>query len=155
MAKPLFGIDDKSKGLRGFVRDLEHKLEEELVDRFSGRVKEDKIDVRYIESHPYHLFQLFWFYNGSKYDFSGAFFLEKQDDGLELTIERFPGVVTHDNSKWPYPRASPNELRIAADMEEVVKGFLDERFGESTSKRVNGCPIYRTYLPEEFRSEVA
>jgi len=28
--------------------------------------------------------------------------------------------------------------------------FLENKFGKSTSERGNGCPIYKTTLPEQY-----
>lgn len=155
MVEGLYQISRESKGLRGFVGNLGRELEKELVEQFNGRVKEHSIDVKYNGDSFSDFFELLWLYKGTQYDFSGKFFLQKPSDSFELTIDRFPGVGIYSNSNLVYPRASPTELRIAADIEEVVKGFLDERFGESISTRGNGCPIYKTNLPEELRSKVA
>ncbi len=155
MTEGLYLIDHKAKGLRGFVGNLGRKLESELVDKFNGRIERHKIGVKYDESSSSDFFELAWSYRGAQYNFSGGFFLNKSFNSFELVIDRSPGVKVYSNFNWASPSADPTELRIAADMEEAVKGFLDEEFGESTSTRGNGCPIYRTVLPEAFRLEAA
>ncbi len=154
MTEPLSRIDSESKGLRGFVRDLGYKLKEELVHKFDGRVENHNIDVRFHENCPSHFFQLFWFYTESQYDFSGEFSLNKPDDNFEVAIDRYLGVAIYIDSNWARFKASPTELRIATDMEETVKEFLDKRFGESTYTKTNDCSVYRTDLPEEFRLKI-
>lgn len=152
MTESLSKINPKSKGLRGFVRDLGYGLEKELVDKFDDRVEKHDIDVRFHENCPNQFFQLFWFYTGSKYYFSGEFSLNKPDDNFEVTIDRSLGVVIYIDSNWTRFKASPTELRIAADMEETVQEFFDARFGNPLYESGDRL-TYRTDLPEEFRSD--
>ena len=155
MSQGLYGIDSESRGLRGFVGNLGRELEDELVDKFDGRVEKYNIDVRYNENHSSDFFELIWYYKGIQDVFSGEFSLKKVHDSSGLIIDRFPRVGIYNIFNYAYSNPSLTELRIATEMEEAVKGFLDERFGESNFTRGNGCPIYRTDLPEKFIIEAA
>lgn len=155
--KELYEIADEAKGLKGFVRAFGGELEKKLVDKFDGRAKKPDIGIKYTENCPLHFFQLFWFYNAPPYDFSGVFSLNKQDDSFELAIERSPGVIINNNYNWVGLKASPTELRVAADMEDSVIKFLQKKFGDPLRlPESGGRLIYRPfYLPEEFRLEDA
>jgi hypothetical protein len=114
-----------------------------------------KIEVRWNQNESGSYYALYWGYSGEQYNFWGEFTIEKPRESLELIIDRFPGVEIHPNGNWAAPKGSTEELRIAAEMEEYVKSFLDGKFGMSTSRRGNGCPIYKAELPREFRIDNA
>ena len=153
LAESLYNISHEAKGLRGFVGNLGRELEKELADKFDGRIERNNIDVRYNDSHSNDFFELIWDYSGNQYYFSGVFSLNRQNDSSEVIIDKFSGIRVCSNPNFVDSKKSSNELRISADMQDFVFGFLDEKFGKSIFIRGNG-PIYRTDIPEEFKSEV-
>ena len=146
----LWEITSEAIGLRGFIRDLGQKLEDELTEQFRELVVKHKIRVWQNSDKRDRYFVLGWSYNGWQYNFSGEFSIEQEDlNSPMLTIDRYLGVRVKSNSNLAIPTADPEELRTAADMENFVTEFLKMRFGDPIKKRGNGCPIYEAKLSEK------
>ncbi|HLA23359.1 MAG TPA: hypothetical protein VJZ93_02380 [Candidatus Nanoarchaeia archaeon] len=147
----LYEIDSNSKGLRGFVGNLGKSLEKTLKNEFKDRVEDYKIEVEFGSGNTGGYYALQWGFNGNQYSFRGEFSIEQSDEERDdLVIDYFRGVRINELRNYAAPRASVEELTIAADMEKSVIRFLEKNFGDSTGERGNGCPIYEIKLPSEY-----
>jgi len=149
----LWRIDYNSPGLRGFVGELGRDLEEKVRKKFQKRVKEDyNISVKFGDNNMQTYFALYLVYSGQQNNHTMEFTIEQKnhENPEELVIDRFPGVSIHSNSNWASPMSGIEELRNAADMSDEMDRFLEGKFGKSVGERGNGCPLYRTKLPEKY-----
>jgi hypothetical protein len=141
----LYEIRSDATGIKSFVG----TLGKELKRRLNANLEPEKrINVRFTENPSDRYYHLIWELSGSQYTFSGNFSIhQKNREGSDLTIDRFPGVSVRNGEGWAEPRASQTELELAKEMDAATEQFLITKFGESTSKRGNGCPIYKGKLP--------
>ena len=141
----------EAKGLLGLIRDTGRKLGERLKNFEKG---DFSTRVSYHYDGRSNSGGLEWAYRVSQYEFSGGFSLAESNETSEVIIDGFQSVSIENGSNWARPTARPIELRKVADISEDVTKFLVEEFGESTSKRGNGCPLYKTKLPEKYRDTI-
>jgi hypothetical protein len=143
-------IPSEAKGLVGLIRDTGVKLEKRLQEKFP---RQDNRGTRL----TYHYDPrsdsggLEWSYDIQDYLASSSLSFEMSEERPEVVIiDEFDGVHIEAERGLARSRAWPEELRRVADISEEVTLFLTEEFGKSTSKRGNGCPIYRARLLDKY-----